>query len=665
MSRPILKTVILFTLITLIGACGSAATDVYPTATALPPPPTLAPTPTAPKAIVMPTATLLLLTNTPIPPTETATPTPTEAAKPLPTDTPTPLPPLSGSGGGVIAFTSEIDGDFEICVMNADGSAQRRLTNHPGEDYWPTWSPDGTHIAFASEHDGNFEIYVMDADGGDQRRLTNNSADDLEPAWSPDGAQIALMVYSAGKSSIYAIDADGSNRRRLVGSSGNDSLPAWSPDGTQIVFVSDRDGNPEIYVMDADGSDQRRLTNNVGDDSYPAWSPAGAPGGEQISFFSVRDGRRELYLMDADGSNVRQLTHDDASAWVSAWSPSGTQIAFESERDGTREIYVMAVAEGTDASGTEQGSHLRRLTNNHLLDGTPAWRPSTTRFAAAVPPTDASLGDTWARPADGMTMVYVPGGEFQMGSDDDELDAALEMCQAYYTTPCQRAWFEVEQPVHPVVLYGFWLDPTEVTNAQYRRCVEAGACTPPQRSDSDTRQAYYGDSAYDDYPVVHVTWGQAGAYCRWAGGRLPTETEWEYSARGPENRRYPWGEEYDGTRLNSCDVNCGYEWAEDAFDDGYGDTAPVGSYPNGASWCGALDLSGNVWEWTADWFGEYPTERQSNPAGPSSGTGRALRGDAADGTRAVSRAAARHGMEPGRAYEYTGFRCVVSVQGPE
>jgi formylglycine-generating enzyme required for sulfatase activity len=291
--------------------------------------------------------------------------------------------------------------------------------------------------------------------------------------------------------------------------------------------------------------------------------------------------------------------------------------------------------------------------------------PTLAVTATPLPSRSASLGDTRTRPADGMTMVYVPGGEFQMGSADDEVDAAMEMCRAYYATPCLREWFEVEQPVHPVVLDGFWLDRTEVTNARYRRCVEAGACGPPKRSDSDTRQAYYGDGAYDDYPVVHVTWRQAGAYCQWAGGRLPTEAEWEYAARGPEGRRYPWGEEYDGTRLNSCDINCGYEWAEGAVDDGYGDTAPAGSYPNSASWCGALDMAGNVWEWMADWFGEYSAERQSNPTGPSSGTGRALRGDASDGTRAVSRAAARHGMEPERAYEYTGFRCAASTQGLE
>jgi formylglycine-generating enzyme required for sulfatase activity len=95
-----------------------------------------------------------------------------------------------------------------------------------------------------------------------------------------------------------------------------------------------------------------------------------------------------------------------------------------------------------------------------------------------------------------MTMVYVPAGEFQMGSDDTEVDFALKICNTYYQGTCERAWFEVEQPVHPVVLDGFWLDRTEVTNVQYRRCVEAGACRPPQGSGSDTRTTYYGDGAY-------------------------------------------------------------------------------------------------------------------------------------------------------------------------
>ena len=273
----------------------------------------------------------------------------------------------------------------------------------------------------------------------------------------------------------------------------------------------------------------------------------------------------------------------------------------------------------------------------------------------AIPPAAASLDDTWTRPSDGMVMVYVPGGEFQMGSSDAEVDAALEMCNTYYSD-CERAWFENEQPVHTVELDDFWIDQTEVSNGQYQRCAEAGACAPPRETGPNTRSTTYSDSAYDDYPVVNVNWHQANAYCAWAGGRLPSEAEWEYAARGPEGRRFPWGDEYDGTRLNSCDVNCEYDWAETAFDDGYADTAPVGSYPGGASWCGALDLAGNVFELVADRFGAYVSERQVNPTGPATGTSHTSRGDAADGTRSVSRSAARHGMATNRTYPYTGFR---------
>ncbi len=283
--------------------------------------------------------------------------------------------------------------------------------------------------------------------------------------------------------------------------------------------------------------------------------------------------------------------------------------------------------------------------------------PSTDGTSPVTTPTPPAIV-TQVREKDHSVMVYVPGGTFQMGSDDAEVDAALDLCTSYYSSSCVREWFEVEQPIHTVTLDGFWIDQTEITNGRYRQCVEAGICEPPRAFGSATRATYYGDEAYDTYPVIHVDWYQAQNYCEWVGGRLPTEAEWEYAARGPDGLRYPWGDEYDGARLNSCDVTCGYDWADRAFDDGYADTAPVGSYPQGASWCGALNMAGNVWEWTGDRFGEYPQEPQINPTGPSSGTEYALRGDAADGTRSVSRCAARHGMSARRTYGYTGFRCV-------
>jgi len=270
-------------------------------------------------------------------------------------------------------------------------------------------------------------------------------------------------------------------------------------------------------------------------------------------------------------------------------------------------------------------------------------------------------GDTKTRAADGMAMVYVPAGEFEMGSGDGDVDYALRLCNAYRSN-CTKDWFEDEQPMHTVALDGFWIDQTEVTNAQYRRCVEAGTCGPPAEGGSYTRDTYYGDSIYDDYPVIYVSWHQAEAYCAWAGARLPTEAEWEYAARGSDGRMFPWGNAFDGTWLSYCDLNCGYDWADKTFDDNYADTAPVGNYPIGASWCGALDMAGNVWEWVADWYGGYPSGRQVNPTGPSSETHRVLRGGSWGNTPGGTHSADRHRYTPATMSYLLGFRCAM---GPE
>jgi len=128
-------------------------------------------------------------------------------------------------------------------------------------------------------------------------------------------------------------------------------------------------------------------------------------------------------------------------------------------------------------------------------------------------------------------MVYVPAGRFWMGSEDGDPDA-----------------FYNEKPQHEVNLDAFWIDRTEVTNAQYRRCVDDGPCSPPSRSISYDRDNYYDNPEFDDYPVIYVDWNQAKAYCTWADKRLPTEVEWEKAARGTDRRIYPWGNDFDGSR---------------------------------------------------------------------------------------------------------------------
>ena len=181
---------------------------------------------------------------------------------------------------------------------------------------------------------------------------------------------------------------------------------------------------------------------------------------------------------------------------------------------------------------------LKALTPTHPTETEPppAEAPATDLPApATIVPTDTheelGVDSTMISEKDGMVMVYVPAGEFQMGSDADE---ALAECQKF-RTDCQSDWFTDEEPVHTVHLNAFWIDQTEVTNAKYAKCVDAGACDPPSSTKSYTRDSYYGNSEFDDYPVIYVSWNDAVAYCEWAGRRLPTEAEWEKSAGWDED----------------------------------------------------------------------------------------------------------------------------------
>lgn len=148
---------------------------------------------------------------------------------------------------------------------------------------------------------------------------------------------------------------------------------------------------------------------------------------------------------------------------------------------------------------------------------------------------------TQISPKDGMVTIYVPAGVFRMGTTDEEVDEIYDECYDNMEMPCEREWFENELPAHNVFLDAFWIDQTEVTNLQYQRCMEAGACGPLMSNESYTRDSYYGNSIYDNYPVVYVDWYMANAYCQWADRRLPTEAEWEKAARGTDGRKYPWG----------------------------------------------------------------------------------------------------------------------------
>jgi formylglycine-generating enzyme required for sulfatase activity len=247
---------------------------------------------------------------------------------------------------------------------------------------------------------------------------------------------------------------------------------------------------------------------------------------------------------------------------------------------------------------------------------------------------------------DGVEMALVPTGCFMMGSSAEDIDDALQLCEdTLEESRCRRDWLEDETPKHEQCFdEPFWIDVTEVTNAQYGS------------------EGYFSGA---DRPRESVTWFEARAHCESRGTRLPTEPEWEYAARGPDGLVFPWGNRIDGLLANFCDANCEKRWADRSADDGYETTAPVGSFSGGASWVGALDMSGNVSEWTSSLMLDYPYDAADGVEDDWGGDGRPWR-SVRDGSWSAPgyyylRSTYRNGVDPStNDYDTTGFRCARS-----
>jgi formylglycine-generating enzyme required for sulfatase activity len=272
----------------------------------------------------------------------------------------------------------------------------------------------------------------------------------------------------------------------------------------------------------------------------------------------------------------------------------------------------------------------------------------------AEPTAEPQPGDTRTDPH-GVEQVWVPAGCFLMGSTDEQI-AALTSDKTLH--PVLRRSIESEKPQHKVCLTsGYWIDKTEVTNASFQQFVDDGGYTRQelwseagwgwlQRQGTKKLPVECDVETGDDYPRVCVTWYEAEAYANWRGGSLPTSAQWEYAARGPESRIYPWGDEWNPENANVVDSK---------------GLTRVGAYPQGASWVGALDMAGNAMEWVGDWYSPtyYQDSPTDDPTGPERGSIKIERGGWWGSNPAVARTAYRHPEDPPTYQDHhIGFRVV-------
>ncbi len=276
--------------------------------------------------------------------------------------------------------------------------------------------------------------------------------------------------------------------------------------------------------------------------------------------------------------------------------------------------------------------------------------PTATPSLAPAPTPTLAPGQTRLDPG-GIAQVWVPAGSFRMGTDEAAIQGLLSLNPPGFVA----GELPSEQPQHEVTItQGFWIDQYEVTNRAFQAFVAAGGYQN-QALWSAEGWAWLGAQIVDqlprfclgnlpENPAACLTWYEAEAYARWRGGRLPSEAEWEYAARGPQSLAYPWGNEFDASRCNVIDSQ---------------GPKPAGSYPAGASWVGALDMAGNVMEWVQDWLGPYAAGPQENPAGPAAGTVKVEKGGWWGSNPFVARAAYRHFEDPPDYGDmHIGFRIV-------
>lgn len=308
-------------------------------------------------AVPAPDLPATLRSSTPLASTQEAAPF-TPAARP------------SDGPPGKIIYTCNVfkaDGTDQICMINADGSGFRRLTQDGSrKHYYASPAPDGKSIVYAAFRQANvYEIYEMDLEDGSTKQLTDRLGVLNAPEISPDGKQVIFMHWIAAtdRNEIWVMGRDGSNPHRMFDITGWD--PTWSPDGSRVLFASTRSGSNQLWSANTDGSGLHQVSDLPALRGRSDWSPLG-----QIVTYSGTPWAREIYLMNPDGSNQRQISPSGGNSQGPAFSPDGEWVAFTGYFDHFEdilgcEIYIMR-SDGTD---------MRRLTYNDYCDYQPRWGP--------------------------------------------------------------------------------------------------------------------------------------------------------------------------------------------------------------------------------------------------------------------------------------------------
>lgn len=292
----------------------------------------------------------------------TTTPPDTDPTHSLVTDTAVSITAGTGPTGKIV-YTCEIAG-AEICVINADGSGWRRLTNFQSASFYASLSPDGKYALFVNSETGSKEIYEMNLETNDIKQLTHLNSEIGAPEISPDNKFILFTKKVSNNAQVWIMSRDGSDPHALYSASGKDAHDAaWSPDGSQIVFALGRGDSNKLYILDFNGREPRLINDTIDTRGRSDWSI-----GDLIVFDMGGPFQHDVYVMDRQGKNLRKLSNGENSQGAS-FSPDGQWIAFTAYTDvpnkdqASCEIYIMRI----------DGSESRRLTSNHFCDYQPRW----------------------------------------------------------------------------------------------------------------------------------------------------------------------------------------------------------------------------------------------------------------------------------------------------